>query len=176
MVRADARENRAKILAAARLAFAEDSETSMNQIAQRAGVGPGTLYRNYPSREDLILDIYQDEIDRLLGSVDTLLATIEPVEALRSWTADLVEGMRQKHAFGSALSPSTHKSITEKTYGPVIAAITRLFDAGKSAGTIRSDAEPGDFLQFTGALWRSAPDRLQPMLTLILAGLAPHRQ
>jgi AcrR family transcriptional regulator len=174
MVRSDARENRAKILAAARQAFAEDSETSMNQIAQRAGVGPGTLYRNYPSREDLILDIYQDEIDRLLGSVDALVATLGPVEALRHWTTELVEGMRTKHAFGSALSPSTHKSITEKTYGPVINAITRLLDAGKREGTIRADAEPGDFLQLTGALWRSAPERVRPMLALILDGLGAH--
>src|ERR1700754_3437433 len=102
MVRADARENRARILAAARLAFAEDGDTSMNQIAQRAGVGPGTLYRNYPSREALILDIYQDELDALIGTAPELLATLAPVEALRRWTTDLVDAMRKKHAFGEA--------------------------------------------------------------------------
>jgi AcrR family transcriptional regulator len=171
MVRSDARENRARILAAAREAFAEDGDTSMNRIAQRAGVGPGTLYRNYPSREALILDIYQDEVDRLTGSVTDLLATLPPLEALRRWTTDLVDGMRQKHAFGAALSPDAHKSITEQTYGPVIVAIADLLDAGRADGTIRADAEPVDFLQLTGALWRAAPDRTQPMLTLILDGL-----
>src|SRR6201990_786152 len=105
MVRSDARENRARILAAAREAFAADGDTSMNQIAQRAGVGPGTLYRNYPSREALILDIYQDEVDRLVGSAPDLLGTLPPVEALRRWTTELVAAMRTKHAFGSALSP-----------------------------------------------------------------------
>jgi AcrR family transcriptional regulator len=171
MVRSDARENRARILAAAREAFAEDGDTSMNQIAQRAGVGPGTLYRNYPSREALILDLYQDEVGLLIGSVPGLLATLAPVEALRSWTTELVGAMRKKHALGAALSPDAHKSITEQTYGPVIAAITALLDAGKRDGSIRADAEPGDFLQLTGALWRAAPDRSQPMLALILDGL-----
>jgi len=177
MVRADARENRARILAAARQAFAEDGDTSMNQVAQRAGVGPATLYRNYPSREALILDIYRDEVDRLTGSVAGLLATMTPTEALRRWTTDLVEAMRKKHAFGAALSPDAHKSITAQTYGPVITAITQLFEAGHRDGTIRTDAEPVDFLQLTGALWRAAPNRTQPMLELILDGLAhPHQQ
>src|SRR6185436_17260441 len=171
MVRADARENRARILTAAREAFAEDGDTSMNQVAQRAGVGPGTLYRNYPSREALILAIYQGEVDQLIGSVSGLLAVLAPLEALRRWTTDLVDAMRKKHALGAALSPDAHKSITEQTYGPVIAAITELFEAGKRDGSIRADAEPGDFLQLTGALWRAAEDRSQPMLALILDGL-----
>src|ERR1700712_2558624 len=93
MVRSDARENRARILAAAREAFLEDGDTSMNQIAQRAGVGPGTLYRNYPNREVLILDIYQDEIDRRAAAVTALLDAQPPLEALRLWTVELVESM-----------------------------------------------------------------------------------
>ncbi|MEV6849675.1 TetR/AcrR family transcriptional regulator [Actinoplanes sp. NPDC051411] len=173
MVRSDARENRDRILAAARQAFAEDADTSMNQIAQRAGVGPGTLYRNYPNREALVLAIYQDEVDRLTGSVPELLAMLGPREALRHWTVELVSAMRKKHGLGDALSPGAHRTITENTYGPVIAAITRLLDAGKRDGTIRDDADPGDFLQFTGALWRSAPERSRPMLSLILDGLTP---
>ena len=171
MVRSDARENRARILAAAREAFAGDGDASMNQVAQRAGVGSGTLYRNYPSREALILAIYQDEIDQLIGSVPELLATLPPLDALRRWTTDLVDAMRKKHALGAALSPDAHKSVTEQTYGPVIAAITQLLGAGKRDGTIRADAEPVDFLQLTGALWRAAADRSQPMLALILDGL-----
>ena len=176
MVRSDALENRARILAAAREAFAEDGDTSMNQVAQRAGVGPGTLYRNYPSREALSLAIYQDEVDQLIGSVSELLAGLAPLEALQRWTTDLVDAMRKKHALGAALSPDAHKSITEQTYGPVIAAITALFEAGKRDGSIRADAEPGDFLQLTGALWRAAADRSQPMLALILDGLDARRR
>jgi AcrR family transcriptional regulator len=179
MVRIDARENRARILEAARQALAEDGATSMNQIAQRAGVGPGTLYRNYPTRETLVLAVYQLEVDQLVDAVPGLLAELPPLEALRRWTTDLVSAMRRKHGLGDALSPGAHRSITESTYGPVIAAITRLLDAGKRDGTIRADADPRDFLQLTGALWRAASgpeDRSQPMLGLILDGLSPHQQ
>jgi AcrR family transcriptional regulator len=179
MVRSDARENRARILEAARQAFAEDGGTSMNQVAQRAGVGPGTLYRNYPTREALVLAVYQLEVDQLTGSVPGLLAVLPPLEALRRWTADLVSAMRRKHGLGDALSPGAHRSISEQTYGPVIAAIAQLLDAGKRDGTIRADADPGDFLQLTGALWRAASgpeDRSQPMLGLILDGLSTHQQ
>jgi AcrR family transcriptional regulator len=175
LVRSDARENRARILETARQAFAEDGSTSMNQIAQRAGVGAGTLYRNFPTREALALAVYQVEVDQLVASVPTLLAAHPPLDALRRWTTELVSAMRKKHGLGDALSPSAHQSITEQTYGPVIAAITQLLDAGKHAGTIRADADPGDFLQLTGALWRAAAgptDRSQPMLALILDGLS----
>lgn len=69
-------------------------------------------------------------------------------------------------------------AIAEQSYGPVIAAITELLDAGKKDGSIRPDADPGDFLQLTGALWRAAAgpeDRAPHMLALILDGLRTHR-
>ncbi|MGW7243955.1 TetR/AcrR family transcriptional regulator [Streptomyces sp. NPDC054804] len=178
MVRSDARENRARILAAAREALAADGSTSMNQIAQRAGVGAGTLYRNFPTRESLVLAVYQDEVARIVGTVPDLLAQMPPLEALRSWTTDLVEAMRRKHGLGDALGPGAHQAISEQSYGPVIAAITQLLDAGKKDESIRPDADPGDFLQLTGALWRAASspeDRAPHMLALILDGLRPHR-
>ncbi|MFK4865099.1 TetR/AcrR family transcriptional regulator [Streptomyces sp. CSMPJR101] len=179
MVRSDARENRARILAAAREALGEDGATSMNQIAQRAGVGPGTLYRNFPTREALVLAVYQDEVTRITGTVPDLLGELSPLEALRTWTLDLVEAMRRKHGLGEALSPSAHQAMSERSYGPVITAITELLDAGKKDGSIRADAEPGDFLQLTGALWRAAAvpeDRAPRMLALILDGLRAQPQ
>jgi AcrR family transcriptional regulator len=175
MVRSDARENRERIMQAARETFADGVEISMNRIAQRAGVGAGTLYRNFPTREALVLAVYEAEIERLVGTVADLLTAHEPREALRHWTIDLVDAMRKKHGLGDALSASGHHSVIENTYGPVIAAITDLLDAGKSDGTFRADADPRDFLQLTGALWRAATgpeDRSLPMLTLILDGLA----
>ena len=175
MVRSDARENRARIVDVARQALAEDGETSMNQIAQRAGVGPGTLYRHYPTREALVLAVYRLDVDQLVDSVPELLAKLPPLEALRQWTTDLVSAMRRKHGLGDALSPRAHQSITEETYGPVIGAIKQLLDAGKRDGAVRADADAGDFLQLTGALWRAASgpeDRSQRMLGLILDGLS----
>ncbi|MER5446637.1 TetR/AcrR family transcriptional regulator [Streptomyces sp. NPDC002764] len=177
MVRSDARENRARILAAAREALTEDGGASMNQIAQRAGVGAGTLYRNFPTREALLLAVYQDEVARITATVPDLLFQMPPLEALRHWTTDLVEAMRKKHGLGDALSAGAHQAMAEQSYGPVITALTQLLDAGKKDGTIRRDADPGDFLQLTGALWRAAStpeDRAPHMLTLILDGLRPH--
>ncbi len=176
MVRSDARENRARILDSARAAFAETGDISMNQIGQRAGVGAGTLYRNFPTREALVLAIYEEEVDRIVGSASVLLATMPPTDALRTWTLDLVDAMVAKRGLGDALSAGRAQALNEKNYGPVVAAITELLDAGKAAGTIRSDADPDDFLQFTGALWRSQPsgaERVSRMLDLILDGLAP---
>jgi hypothetical protein len=101
-----------------------------------------------------------------------------PLEALRRWTTDLVEAMRKKHGLGDALSAGAHQAIAEESYGPVIAALTQLLDAGKKDGTIRQDADPADFLQLTGALWRAAStpeDRAPRMLGLILDGLSTHR-
>ncbi len=95
------------------------------------------------------------------------------MEALRQWTNGLVDAMRRKHGLGDALSPAAHQAITEQTYDPVIRAITQLLDAGKADGTIRTDADPGDFLQLTSALWRATPERSPRMLALILDGLRP---
>jgi AcrR family transcriptional regulator len=146
----------------------------MNQIALRAGVGAGTLYRHFPTREALVLAVYREEVERIVATVPDLLAELEPLEALRAWTTDLVQAMRHKHGLGDALSPGAHRAITEQSYQPVIDAVTSLLDAGKHDGSIRSDADPADFLQLTGALWRAQTepvDRAPSMLALILDGL-----
>jgi AcrR family transcriptional regulator len=173
MVRSDAQENRARLLEVARGAFEQSPETSLNQVAQLAGVGPGTLYRHFPTREALVLAVYQQEVDDLLAAAPDLIAREAPLDALRDWTRELVAAMRRKHGLGDALSPSAVHAVTEATYGPVIAAITSMLDAGKADGTIRSDADPADFLLLTGALWRAGDDDGRPerMLELILDGL-----
>jgi AcrR family transcriptional regulator len=174
-MRTDARDNRARILDVARATLAEDGSTSTNRIAQLAGVGPGTLYRHFPTREALVLAVYQSEIDALVEAVPRLLDTAPPLEVLRLWTIDLVDAMRRKHGLGDALSPGAHQSVIEQTYEPVLSAISLILDAGVRDHTIRSDAHAGDFLQLTGALWRAATgptDRSGPMLQLILDGLA----
>ena len=171
MVRSDARENRDRILRAAREAFADDPAVSTNQVAQRAGVGAGTLYRHFPTREALVLAVYRSEVDRLLDQVDPLLEAHPPREALRAWILDLVEAMRRKHGLGDALSPAAHDAVAQETYDPVVEAFTRLLDAGKAAGMLRDDADPRDLVQFTSALWRAAPERTEPMVDLLIDGL-----
>lgn len=176
MVRSDARDNRARILAVARRALDQSVAVSMNQIAHDAEVGSGTLYRHFPTRDALVLAVYEAELDRILASVPDLLRDRPAVDALRLWTTDLVSAMLRKHALGEAISQASHQAAAEKSYLPVVAAITAFFEAGKHAGTIRMDAHPADFLVLTGALWRAAanPDAdTDRMLDLILDGLRP---
>jgi AcrR family transcriptional regulator len=174
MTRSDARENRDRILEVARRAFEESGDTSLNQIAQQAKVGPGTLYRHFPTREALVLAVYQLDVELLVDSVPELLEAAAPLEALRTWITELVRYMRMKHGLGDALTPSASQSVTEQTYEPVIAAITQILDAGKRDGAIRDDADAADLLLLTGALWRAPEgeeDHSQRMLGLILDGL-----
>jgi AcrR family transcriptional regulator len=174
LVRSDARENRDRILEVARRALAESGDTSLNRIAQLANVGPGTLYRHYPTREALVLAVYQRDVDDLVESVTAQLAEKPALDALRDWITELVRYMRIKHGLGDALSPGASRSVTERSYGPVIGAITQMLDAGKRDGSIRSDADPADVLLLTGALWRAPEgeqDRSQRMLGLVIDGL-----
>src|SRR5580692_3261912 len=83
--RSDALRNRERILSVAYGAFRDDPEASLNTIAKLAGVGPGTLYRHFPTREDLILALYQHEVQAVVDSVPEVLAEREPLDALRVW-------------------------------------------------------------------------------------------
>jgi AcrR family transcriptional regulator len=87
----------------------------MNQVAQRAGVGAGTLYRNFPTREALVLAVHREEGERIIGTVPGLPAQLPPVEALPHWTTLLVAAMRRKHGLGDALGSGAHQAITEQT-------------------------------------------------------------
>jgi AcrR family transcriptional regulator len=152
--RSDALKNRERILKAADEAFARDGTSSLNQIAKLAGVGPGTLYRHFPSREDLILAVYQDGISQLVGAVPTLLATQPPLAALRVWFRRLAGYVRIKHGLGEALSTAAVQTAVDEAYAPVIGAVGRLLEAAEREGAIRAGVDPADFLLLMGALWR----------------------
>src|ERR1700741_5547888 len=92
--RSDALRNRDHILQVSPDAFAESGTTSLNEIAKRAGVGPGTLYRHFPTREALILAVYRRDVQRLVDSVDDLLHTYAPLDAFRVWFHTLADYIR----------------------------------------------------------------------------------
>src|ERR1700710_122441 len=98
--RSDAVRNREHILQVAHDAFAESGETSLNAIAKKAGVGAGTLYRHYPTREALILAVYQHDVARLVDSVPDVLATHSALDAFRTWFHTLADYIRVKHGLG----------------------------------------------------------------------------
>lgn len=103
-LRADAQRNRDKILAAAVRVFAEEGlEAHFERIAREAGVGTGTLYRNFPTREILIEAAYRNEVARLCDAVPDLLATMPPREALRAWMGRFIDYATAKLGMADAL-------------------------------------------------------------------------
>src|ERR1700759_3808556 len=98
--RADARENRERLIAVAREALRESPDASLNSIAKRAGVGAGTLYRHFPNREALVFAVYLDDVEDVSAMASGLLGAPPPVEALRLWFESLSDRIRTKHGLG----------------------------------------------------------------------------
>lgn len=174
--RADAQHNRERILAAAREAFAASGDASLNSIAKKAGVGPGTLYRHFPSREVLVLAVYRYDVQKLADSAAELLAEHPPLRALRLWFDRLAYYGMIKHGLADVLHSATSDGLAGETYGPVIGAITSLLTACTQDGSIRPGIDPDDVLLLLGFLWRidSGPEaeaRRARLLDLIVDGL-----
>jgi AcrR family transcriptional regulator len=156
-VRADAQQNRDRILAVAREALIAASDASLNSIAKKAGVGPGTLYRHFPNRESLVLAVYRRDVQQLVDYAGALLAEHPPLDALRLWFDRLAHYGRIKQGLADVLHAATSDGLVGETYGPVIGAITQLLRACDAAGAIRPGLDPDDVLLLLSFLWRIAP-------------------
>src|SRR3954453_19241662 len=148
-LRADAQRNRDQVLAAAARAFAKCGlEATLEGIAKDAGVGIGTLYRHFPTREALVEAAYRKELDRLCDAAAELLRTHPPEAALRSWMDRFVDYMTTKRGMKDALravvasggNPFAHSRDRMND------ALTLLLRAGTGAGTLRPDADASDLL------------------------------
>jgi AcrR family transcriptional regulator len=175
-MRADALLNRERILAVAYPAFADDPLVSLNSIAKLAGVGPGTLYRHFPTREDLLLAVYRQEVQSLVEAVRDVLGEHPPLEALRVWFLRLADLVRVKHGLGEALATAAAQDVVDETYAPVTAAIGVLLRACEAAGDVRPGLEPADVLLLMGFLWRVGPgasgdEQARRILDLAIGGL-----
>ena len=175
-LRADARENRQRILRVAHDTLAVSNDASLNSIAKAAGVGPGTLYRHFPTREDLVLAVYRHDVQQLVDSVPELLREHGPLDAFRRWFERLASYVRIKHGLGDALGPAIREDVVRDTYEPVLAAIGVLLQAGVEAGAIRPSLDPDDILLIMGALWRVPPGddgeaQAQRLLDLAIEGI-----
>jgi AcrR family transcriptional regulator len=178
-LRADARRNREKILAAAVRVFAEEGlDAHLERIAKEAGVGSATLYRNFPTREALIEAVYRNEVAQLCDAVPGLLATKPPFEALRAWTRLFMDYVTAKFGMADALRAIAAGG--GNPYGHsrdlIRAAITALMDACTAAGAIRTDIGPADLsAALEGiALTSAKPEQRQQaerLLDLTLDGL-----
>jgi len=158
--RRDALENRARIVEVARreIAASGTPELRLNAIAKEAGVGQGTLYRHFPTREDLLVEVYRQEVDDLVELAPRLLETAEPVDALGQWFVRVVEYARVKRGVLAAVEASVWRDLTNHSLGPIGDAITVLLDAGRAAGQVRDDVDAGDLIALMGYLSRLSDD------------------
>ncbi|MBI0294770.1 TetR/AcrR family transcriptional regulator [Streptomyces sp. PRKS01-29] len=179
-LRADARRNREKILSAAVRVFAEEGlDAHLERIAKEAGVGTGTLYRNFPTRELLIEAAYRNELARLCDAAPELLAALPPREALRAWLARFMDYANAKLGMADALRGVVASGVNPyaQSHEMIQDALSRLMDAAVTAGVIRSDISATDmFAALTGiALASGKPEQREQadrLLDLTLDGLS----
>ena len=178
-LRKDAARNREKLLAAAVELFAErGTEGSLEEVAKRAGVGIGTLYRHFPTRDALVEAAYRNEVAQLRAAADELLAELPPDEALEAFMRRFVDYGTAKRGMRDALQSIAGGSATlfSDTRGQVTEAVAVLLRAGAEAGTLRADVEPEDVLRAMGAIWMVSdgdefPEQAMRILRLVLDGL-----
>jgi AcrR family transcriptional regulator len=179
--RADARRNREKLLAAARDAFtAADDTVVLETIARAAGVGIGTLYRHFPTREALVEAVYSAELDDVTASAPALLADLPPDAALRAWMdryaafiatkRGMIDTLRAGWASGRMATPTTRERIT--------AVLATFLAEGARAGSLRSDVEVEDVTTmllgvFLATAAGDTPKRVTRLLDLLLDALRP---
>jgi AcrR family transcriptional regulator len=174
--RADARRNYDKVLVAARDAFTEGgSSTSLEEIARRAQVGIGTVYRHFPCRQALLEAVYVDELEALCRSADDLVG-LPPWDALVSWLHRFVAYMATKQALASELLDYVDRD------APLFASCrTALFAAGEpllaraqQAGVVRGDTDLAEVIQMVGGIAKiqaAAPGQIDHILDIALDGL-----
>src|SRR6204780_5735655 len=158
--RRDARRNRDAILAAALGALTESPDTSLNAIARRAGVANATLYRHFPSREELVLATYEHEVGNVVDAADVLLREQAPLDALAGWVARLARYAVTKHGLADALRKATTPGSdlsSSDTYGAIVAALDRLLQANVSAGELRPGLDSDDVILALAGLWQLDP-------------------
>ena len=176
-VRAHARQNRERILQAAWESLLESNDASLNSIAKKAGVGIGTLYRHFPTREALVLEVYRHEVEQSAAAAPALLTRLAPLDALREWMERLAQYGMTKVGLADALaSAASHESLAAESYEPIIGALSLLLRANEAAGTIRPGLDPDDVLLMMGFLWRIDPKsdwrtRSGRLLDLLIDGL-----
>jgi len=146
--RTDARHNRARLVAAAEETFAEmGPEASLNEIARRARVGPGTLYRHFPTRRDLLTAVLQGRIETLRERAATLLAADSADDALDEWLRAFLVHARANHGLGGALMIEHPDELGFDCHQVIRDAAARLLARAQRSGTARADLLPGDLLQ-----------------------------
>jgi AcrR family transcriptional regulator len=178
-LRADAQRNHDRLLDTAVRAFSRDGpDVTLDAIAKEAGVGIGTLYRRFPTREALVEAAYRNELARLCDAVADLLQSVPPDEATRAWMDRFVVYMTTKRGMADALRAviASGGDPYAQSRDRLTVAITTLLHAGAAAGTLRPDIEPGDVLVSLSGVSLAAGEPAQRdqagrLLDLLMDGL-----
>lgn len=175
----DSQRNHARLLEAAKAIFAQKGrDASLEQIARKAGVGIGTLYRHFPTRDSLIEAVYRNDLTRMIESASELAATRPPVAALREWMLLFVDYMATKRGMIEVLNSMAggtadlYASSTAQTKQ----ALDMLVDRGVASGEIHLDMEPLDLLRALAGVinisaqndWRSSA---RSLVDILIAGI-----
>lgn len=180
-LRSDAARNRESLLEVATRTYARSKlEPSMREIAREAGVGVGTLYRHFPTREALVEAVYRDQVERLTQGARQLLAKHPPAAALRRWMDLFADWLATKHGMLGTLKAMVETGAMEhgQGRGALLAAVTSILDAGAAAGDLRDDTSAEDVTASLIGIFSvaSAPAQrvqLGRLLDLLMDGLRP---
>ena len=148
--RTDAQRNRQRILEVAKEAFTRlGANASLDDIARQAGVGPGTLYRHFPTRDALIEAVYRAEVEKLAAAAPNFAAVMPPLEALRAWMRLFVDHIAEKQIIAPALNSLVGgpSKLYEGSRGQMQGAIDALVKRAIKSGEIRKDLDPFDLLR-----------------------------
>jgi len=175
--RADAQRNRERILEVAKQEFTRSgANASLDEIAKKAGVGTGTLYRHFPTREALLEAVYRTEVEKLAAAERKFAETLPPVEALRAWMLLFLDYIAAKQIVAPVLNAlaGDPKKVFEASYGQIWEAIRALVKRATRSGDIRKDLDPIDLLRAligvanvsTSPDWQQSARRLVEILIL----------
>lgn len=154
-VRADAQRNREALLGASARVFARDgADASLNQIAREAGVGIGTLFRHFSTREELIEATFRVELARICDAAGELVEVKPPLEATAEWMKRFLDYMSTKHGMVDTLHAmmTTSSPLYNETLGRLTDATRVLIDAGVRSGDFRAGVDPSDALAQLGGI------------------------
>lgn len=178
-LRADARRNRELLVrTAAAILASGQSSFSLDSVARSAGLGSGTLYRHFPTREDLVEEVYRHEVTPLRAVAEDLVSTRSPADALRGWLGEFVTWAVEKQGVCEALvaMSASGRFGTGPVCDQVLQIMSLLLEAGRVSGDLRDDIDPVDLGAAVAGLLTTAGTpsqraRLDRLLTVLVDGL-----
>jgi AcrR family transcriptional regulator len=179
--RADAQRNRERILEVAKLVFTRrGAEASMDEIAKRSKIGPGTLYRHFPTRDDLLAAVYISEVEKLAEAQKKFTAELPPVEALRAWMLVFIDYIAAKKIIAPALNAMAGgpSQVYQQTTRVMEEAANALASRAVASGDLRSDVDPMDMLRAIYGISSASstddwPEKARRFVDILIQGSRP---